>query len=216
MEIFMQNIKNILFDYGNVIFEIDFARVHQSFKELGISNVLELYGHLDQDSLFDDFDKGDISSAQFRDGIRRLSGKADLQDDQIDQAWNALLIGVPAENHTLLERYHQQYNTYLLSNNNEIHYKWILDYLKREYQLEGNQTFFKHCYYSHHMGMRKPNSDIFERVLKEQNLLPKETLFIDDSPQHIRTAQTLGIQTVLIEPGETLSELTKRIGLLED
>jgi FMN phosphatase YigB (HAD superfamily) len=216
MKIFMQNIRNILFDYGNVIFKIDFTRVHQSFKDLGISNVLELYGHLEQDHLFDDFDKGLITPAQFRDGIRRLSGREDLLDEQIDQAWNALLIGVPPENHPLLQRYQQQYNTYLLSNNNEIHYQWIMNYLRNEYQLEGNEGFFKHCYYSHHMGMRKPDAEIFERVLKEQELDPSETLFIDDSPQHIRTAAHLGLHTALIQPEESLTDLTKRLGLLKD
>ena len=211
----MQNIRNILFDYGNVIFEIEFPRVQKSFNDLGISNVLELYGHLQQDRLFDDFDRGHIDSAEFRNGIRRLSGKSDLTDDQIDVAWNSLLIGVPGPNHELLLNYQQKFRTFLLSNNNAIHYEWIHAYLKREYQLDGNDLFFEKCYYSHLMGMRKPDAEIFEFVLKEHDLKPSETLFIDDSPQHIETAKLLGIQTVLIEKGENLTQLSERLGLIK-
>src|SRR5690554_4403318 len=87
LKIFMQNIKNIIFDYGNVIFSIDFARAQKAFGELGIDNIDSLYAHHAQDGLFDDFDKGLITAAQFRDGIRRLAARTDLEDAQIDTAW---------------------------------------------------------------------------------------------------------------------------------
>src|SRR6476661_6632050 len=163
----MQNIKNIIFDYGNVIFRIDFKRTQHSFTELGIENVEHFFAHTGHDPLFDEFEKGNISSAEFRDGIRRITGKPALTDQQIDDAWNTLLLGVPEGNHELLLKAKEKYRTFLLSNNNEIHYNWIMDYLKREHGLESNAGFFERDYYSHLMGMRKPNADIFEAVLKE-------------------------------------------------
>ncbi len=90
----MQNIKNIIFDYGNVIFSIDFARVQQSFKALGISNVDEFFGHLQQDPIFDAFDRGQITAAQFRDRIREKANNPDSTDDEIDAAWNSILVGI--------------------------------------------------------------------------------------------------------------------------
>ncbi len=211
----MQNIKNIIFDYGNVIFRIDFKRTQHSFTELGIENVERFFAHTGHDPLFDEFEKGMITSAEFRDGIRRITERPKLSDEQIDKAWNTLLIGVPPANHDILLKAKEKYRTFLLSNNNAIHYKWIMDYLKSEFNLDSNESFFEKDYYSHLMKMRKPNSDIFEYVLKENNLDPAETLFIDDSPQHLKTAGELGFQTHLLLPAETLGDFMYGSGLLK-
>lgn len=203
----MQNIKNIIFDYGNVIFEIDFRLAQQAFTELGVTDVTSLYGHKGQDRLFDDFDKGLISPHEFREGVRRLARKPTLSDEQIDGAWNALLIGVPDGNHDILLKAKDAYRTFLLSNNNEIHYNWILNYLQETHGLSDNSGFFEKAYYSHMMGMRKPDAEIFQYVLEQENLNPAETLFIDDSPQHIATAQKLGIQTKLVHSAYELATI---------
>jgi len=212
----MNNIRNIIFDYGNVIFMIDFNRTTHTFTELGVNNIDRFFGHTAQHSLFDDFDKGLITAGEFRDAIRKHTGLNHLTDEQIDHAWNTLLIGVPAVNHEILLKAKKQYRTFLLSNNNEIHYNWIMNYLKQEYKLESNSVFFEKDYYSHLMGMRKPDRDIFEFVLNEQNLSPSETLFIDDSPQHIKTANELGLQTYLMTKDDTLEKFMYREGLLKD
>lgn len=208
------HIKNIIFDYGNVIFLIDFKRTQHTFTELGIENVEKFFAHTGHDPLFDEFETGNITSAEFRDGIRRITGISSLSDEEIDRAWNTLLIGVPPVNHEILLELKNKYRTFLLSNNNEIHYNWIMDYLKREYNLEDNSGFFEKDYYSHLIGKRKPNADIFEQVLQENNLDPAETLFIDDSPQHLRTAQQLGFNTHLLNAPETLEQFVRSSGLL--
>jgi len=210
----MQNIKNIVFDYGNVIFSIDFARVQQSLKELGISNVDEFYGHLQQDPIFDAFDRGQISAAQFRDRIREKSGKSALTDSEIDRAWNSILIGIAEGNHDLLLKLKSKYRTFLLSNINEIHFNYIMKYLKDEFGFDNNDHLFEKVYYSHFTGMRKPEPAIFEKVLEENNLNPAETLFIDDSPQHLAAAQVLGIQTFLMTAPDNIQAFAQREGLV--
>ena len=210
----MQSIKNIIFDYGNVIFLIDFKRTQNSFTELGIENVERFFAHKGHDPIFDEFEKGMISAAEFRDGLRQITKKPDLTDQQIDRAWNTLLIGVPPVNHQILLKAKEKYRTFLLSNNNEIHYKWVMNYLKTEYGLNSNSVFFERDYYSHLMKMRKPDINIFGYVLKENNIDPAETLFIDDSPQHIKTALSLGFQTHLLTPEESLESFMKTSGLL--
>src|SRR5690606_36734000 len=108
----MQKVKNIILDYGNVIFMIDFQRVKQAFTALGVANVDEVFAHSGQIALFDDFDKGKISAHEFRDSLRTLSNKLMLTDSEVDQAWNALLIGVPAGKQELLERVDEKYRTF--------------------------------------------------------------------------------------------------------
>ncbi|QQT25639.1 HAD family hydrolase [Sphingobacterium spiritivorum] len=211
----MQKVKNIILDYGNVIFMIDFMRAQEAFTALGIKNVDQFFAHKGHAPLFDAFEKGEITAEAFRQGIRDTADVPHLSDEQIDAAWNALLIGVPEGNHELLLELKGKYRLFLLSNNNEIHYQWILDYLKREYQLEDNTSFFEKDYYSHLMKMRKPNADIFEYVLNTHDLKPEETVFIDDSPQHLDTAAKLGLQTFLLTKPDTLSALLKREKLID-
>ena len=211
----MNKLKNIIFDYGNVIFTIDFKRAQHNFSELGIKNVDQFFSHKAHNTIFDQFEQGFISASEFRTGIREFAGIPSLTDTEIDQAWNSLLIGVPEPNHHLLLKVKEKYRTFLLSNNNEIHYNWIMSYLKREHQLESNAIFFEKDYYSHLMKMRKPNPEIFEYVLKEHQLDPAQTLFIDDSPQHLKTAASLGIQTHLLTADESLESYLYSSGLLD-
>jgi glucose-1-phosphatase len=210
----MQNIKNIIFDYGNVIFNIDFTRVQQAWKRLGISNADDFYGHRQQDQVFNLLERGEISDAAFRDKIRELAHKPDLTDQQIDDAWNAIFIGIPAGNHELLLKVKAKYRTFLLSNINSIHYDYVHRYLKSEFGLDNNNGFFEKVYYSHLMGKRKPDAAIFEQVLHENNLNPAETLFIDDSPQHLATAKQLGMQTFLMTAPDTIQQFFEREKLI--
>lgn len=214
LEIFMQNIKNIIFDYGNVIFSIDFTRAQAAFRKLGVREVDSLYAHHGQDGLFDNFDKGLITSKEFRDGIRHLASCPDLEDEAIDAAWNALLLGVPPGHHDLLREYKARYRTFLLSNNNEIHYRWIHEHLLSVHGLTDNSSLFEKTYYSHLMGLRKPDRQIFEFVLEDNGLMPEETLFIDDSPQHLETARSLGMHTIMVPSTDYFREMTDGLGLL--
>ena len=208
----MKNIRNIILDYGNVIFDIDFTKLRQSFIDLGIPEVDAFYGHRAQHVLFDAFDKGIITAAQFRNEVRNAADNSNLSDDSIDAAWNSLLIGVRPDHHELLLQLKGQYRTFLLSNNNEIHYQWIIDYLNREFGLNGNGSFFEKDYYSHLLRMRKPDKEIFQFVLDTHGLHPAETLFVDDSPQHVETAGKLGLRAHLLDEGDTLPKLLDRLG----
>lgn len=210
-----KQVKTIIFDYGNVIFNIDFSRTQEAFKNLGIKNIDTFFAHKNHDALFDEFEKGNISAAEWREGIRKKADQPQLTDQQIDDAWNTLLIGVPDGNHDLLLKIKGQYPTFLLSNNNEIHYKWIMNYLNESFGLEDNSSFFIKDYYSHLMKMRKPNADIFEFVLDTHQLKPEETLFIDDSPQHLKTASDLGLQTYLMTAPDNLQQYFNSNGLLK-
>jgi HAD superfamily hydrolase (TIGR01509 family) len=210
----MKGLKNIIFDYGNVIFHIDFRKAQQGFGKLGIGSPEQFFGHLQQDPVFDELDRGDVSEEEFRNVVRHHSGNPDLTDTQINDAWNSLLLGVASGTHELLLKLKEKYRTFLLSNNNAIHYRYILNYLKKDFGLEDNEHLFERTYYSHIARKRKPDLNFFEQVLNENNLWPEQTLFIDDSPQHLATAKTLGLQTFLMTAPDTLADFVEREQLL--
>ena len=209
----MQKIKNVILDYGNVIFMIDFPKVRQAFIDLGIKNVDDFFGHHGQDTLFDSFDKGEITVPEFRNGVREKANKFDLTDDEIDTAWNSLLIGVPEGKHQILENLRENYRTFLCSNNNELHYAYCMNHIQEKYGVPSNDVFFERTYYSHLEGLRKPDPAIFERVLEQNNLIPEESLFVDDSPQHLEGAKKLGIQTVLCTKERPLEQIVADLKL---
>lgn len=211
----MKNLKNIIFDYGNVIFEINFKRTQNALLQLGITNVEAFFAHKSHNQLFDNFETNAISASEFRTGIRKAAHNNDLTDQQIDDAWNSLLIGVSANNHDVLLEMKAKYRTFLLSNNNAIHYDWIIKHIKENYNIDNYDNYFEKAYFSHLMELRKPNVNIFEQAIKENNLNPSETLFIDDSPQHIEGAKKAGLNTLLMDMHpEKLSEFLKLHQLL--
>lgn len=210
----MQNIKNIIFDYGNVIFLLDFQKLKEGWESIAISGPDAFFSHGVQHPIFDQFDKGLISAAEFREFIRERSGKEGITDEEIDAAWNSLLLGVHEGTHDVLAELNKKYRTFLLSNINPIHYGYIMDYLKEEFGFENNDHLFEKTYYSHFVGLRKPDSAFFEKVLNENGLVAEETLFIDDIAANLEPAKALGIQTFLMTASDTVQDFIKREGLL--
>ena len=194
----LNKFKNIIFDLGGVIINIDLSLTMTAFEELGIKDVPKLFSTTLQQQLFDFQEKGTITSAQFRDEIRKFS-TVHLLDSQIDEAWNALLLDLPKARLELLEKVKRSHRTFLLSNTNEIHIQTIQHYLNKEYGISDLSSFFEKTYLSYQLGMRKPDAEIFKLVLDENKLNPSETLFIDDSKQHILAAEKLGIQTYWLD-----------------
>ncbi|MGY4385204.1 FMN phosphatase YigB (HAD superfamily) [Pedobacter sp. UYP24] len=194
-----QKIKNIIFDYGNVIFEINFKKTQDALAQLGIPNIESFFGHKGHDELFSKLETGSITPVEFRTGIRKAASNESLTDEQIDNAWNSIFVSIPKNvNETLLEA-KGKYRTFLLSNTNEIHYNYFTDYIKKEFGMESNDELFEKVYYSQQMLMRKPDIEIFKKVIDENNLIPQETLFIDDSPQHLVGAQKAGLNVLLMD-----------------
>lgn len=192
----MDGIKNIIFDLGGVIIDLDFNRTRNAFIDLGFAEFDLLYSKSQQDGVFDAFDKGTVTPEEFRDHIRKHI-RTEISDAEIDSAWNAMLLNVSAEKLEVLSRLKKTHRTFLLSNTNVIHVKSFSDYLLRIYGFSDFTRHFEKCYYSCDIGMRKPDAEIFEHVLHLHDLNPAETLFIDDSAQHIEGAGKCGIRTML-------------------
>ncbi len=194
----VMTINNIIFDLGGVLLNINYQITINGFNKLGVKDFDRFYNQAAQMKLFDLFDKGEISPQGFRDELKRISGLP-LSDGQIDRAWNAMLLDFPEKHTGLLKGVRNNYRTFLLSNTNAIHYPVFMDYLRQQ-QINGFDTLFEKCYLSYEVGMRKPDSVIFEHVIKDSNLDANETLFIDDSIQHVKGACNAGLHAVHLDP----------------
>jgi HAD superfamily hydrolase (TIGR01509 family) len=199
----IQGIKHIIFDLGGVLINLNYQLTEQAFIETGIENFSVLYSQLQQSSLFDKWEMGLITRVEFISSLQQAAA-VPVTEAQITNAWNAMLLDFPVRRLQILQQLSLYYNLFLLSNTNEIHEEAFNKILMDAHGIPNIGVFFDKVYLSHRIGLRKPSKEIFERVLNDNGLKPEETLFIDDSPQHIATAKELGIQTIFLEKGMTI------------
>lgn len=190
----MADIKNIIFDFGGVIINISHQKVENAFKSLGVKNFEALFNKATQSDLFQQFEKGEISASQFRSRIRTLTG-LNVSDDKLDGVWNQIIGDYPLKRIDLLNQIKLNYRLFLLSNTNIIHYNYYIPKFHKEFGFSF-QSIFEKAYWSFKLRERKPDLISYKHVLRESNLKPAETLFIDDSIQNILAAQELGIHAV--------------------
>lgn len=190
----MKDIKNLIFDFGGVLIDLDRARCINQFKSLGLDNVDSLLDVCHQQGLFLQHEKGLVDDEAFRNYIRTESGKPLLSDNQIDEAWNSFLVSIPSYKLEALLELRQHYMVYLLSNTNNIHWQWAVEHAF-PYKSFRVEDYFEKIYLSYEMKMAKPDAEIFQSVLSDANILPEETFFLDDSPANCEVARSLGIQT---------------------
>jgi glucose-1-phosphatase len=184
-------IKNIVFDLGGVIIDIHYNDTLEKFRQLGFDNFEEIYTQIKNTSLFDNLETGKIKPEAFRDELRKI--KNHLSDEQIDEAWNSMIGEMPGRNLALLKSIRTKYRTFLLSNTNAIHIAYFRQYLQQTFGYDPLPEMFEHTWFSHEIGERKPTLAAYEYILKDGNLNPHETLFIDDLAVNIEGARKAGL-----------------------
>ncbi len=209
----MDQIKNIIFDLGGVIINLNIQKTIREFNKLSNKPFETIYTQLQQSPLFDRFDKGEITEPDFFKELKAAMGN-NVSDDKLLFAWNAMLLDFPKHRLELLEKLKSTYRLFLLSNTNETHVVEFEKSLYNEHGLENLKPFFEKVYYSCRINMRKPDTGIFEFVIKENGLLPQETVFIDDSPQHVEGALKTGIKAVLLNKDCEVADLLKDLRLI--
>ena len=204
----LKDYQNIIFDFGGVVLNLDYQLTIEAFKKLGLPNFDANFTQLSQTALFDNFERGEISPKEFRKGLNEAFEEP-IEDEKLDHAWNAMLLDLPIERLHLLNHIAKDQKIVLLSNTNEIHVQAFESNLKLKHGHNDLSGYFETVYYSCRVGMRKPESRIFHHVLEEEGFDPSETLFIDDSPQHIEGARKVGLHTYHLraDQGETILDL---------
>ena len=187
-------IDTIIFDFGDIFINLDKEATPLALKKLGLK---EWNSNLDTLNL--DFEKGKISEMEFIIGLQNYIPNASIH--QIREAWNAILLDFPLYRLEFLQMLSQKYRLFLLSNTDSIHIERFQHRAGISFYRDFYQCFEK-VYFSYELGMRKPDADIFEFVIKEHNLLLKNTLFVDDNLQNIESVEKLGLQVWHLQKGE--------------
>lgn len=202
----MTHLKNIIFDLGGVLINLDFKKSTDAFRELGFPHFENMFSQFKADQLFEKLEKGLISPEDLYTVLHKV-GKEGITTEQLQHAWNSMLLDFRVESLAFLSELKKTYNLFLLSNTNAIHLTAFNGILKEQTGLDSLGNFFNRSYYSHLVGLRKPNNDIFEFVLADAGLNINETLFIDDTQDNIETAAKMGFKTHHLLPGEKIENL---------
>ncbi|RLD51248.1 MAG: hypothetical protein DRI97_15950 [Bacteroidetes bacterium] len=190
------NFKNILFDLGGVILDINVQATLKQFYELGFPAELMQFPNSMTTDLYFRYETGKLDTEQFRNEIRKAAG-IEMTDQAFDEAWNAMLVRFPEERIAMLKKLSKRYNLYMLSNTSSLHVK-VFEKMYLEVAGEPMQEVFKKIYYSHEIGWHKPDLEAWEYVLNDAHIKADETLFLDDNIHNIKASQELGFQAIHI------------------
>ena len=193
-------IRNIIFDFGNVICNIDISITENRFVEMGFKVGDPDYPASASKRLFEELEAGKLTPVQFRDSLRPFFTRP-VSDQQIDDAWNALLLDIPQPRIDMLEKIRKNYRIFMLTNTNQIHYLQYVQTFRKQTGYDDFDDLFEKAYYSYRIGLQKPDPEIFRYVLNDSSLLPSETLFIDDTLMHVESAHSLGIHAHHLQIG---------------
>lgn len=207
----MERIKNIILDLGGVLINLDFQKLNESLKKLGLENA---FSKTEQIDLFDKLEEGRISEDFFLTEFKNLTTKKHSNKEIID-AWNSILLDFPIERIELLEYLGKKYRLFLFSNTNSMHIKEVYNILYRSYGIKNLNPYFEKIYLSNELGIRKPKVEGFKQIITYHDLKLDETLFIDDSPQHVSGAKDAGLRAELLDvEKEDINNLVKRLSLI--
>ncbi len=201
----MQGIKNIIFDLGGVILNLDNQRTEDAFTSLGVKDFRSYFGHGHASSFFMEYEVGRLSDQQFVDSIRQLTGLS-LSDKAIIDSWNALLLDFPAERIQLLKQLRKSYRLFLFSNTNALHLAALQQIYITTFGGGSLEDHFEKTYYSHILGKRKPDKESFEHIIQENELNPVETMFVDDAIINVEGAERVGLRGLFLRPGVSLMD----------
>jgi len=202
----LNGIQNIIFDFGGVLFEIDYDLPAQAFDDLGFTGFRDLYTQAAQNPMFDLLETGKVANDAFLDFLHQHVPRATRE--QVIHAWNVILLRILPQEvefvHTLRK---SGIRTFLLSNTNAIHVAEFEQMIANTMDVRVFREAFEKIYYSNAIGLKKPHPETFLEVCAWNDLNPSETLFIDDSKQHVEGALRAGLHAYHLLPGERVSEL---------
>lgn len=201
----IEGVRHIIFDLGNVLLNINPELTYKALADLNIPEFDSVYQSLCAEQVFERFETNELNARQFLDQLKQASGIA-LSDKVLIDAWNALLLDFPVRRLQILQQLRLYHDLVLLSNTNAIHEDRFNQILQQQHSIPNIGVFFDKVYLSHRVGMRKPNPDLFARVLTECGFKAEHTLFIDDVAENVAAAASLGIQTIWLEAHMSIEE----------
>jgi putative hydrolase of the HAD superfamily len=206
MKIDLNGIENIIFDLGKVLLNLDFNASIQAFQKLGADKEVLDHKNAYADPIFYDLEVGKVTPEEFRNKVREILKNPDLSDQQIDDAWYAMILDIPAHRVKIMQQLKNKYHIYLFSNTNKIHIDRLLPEFEKQHGF-GFPSLFKQVFYSYEINERKPDLSSYKKVIKLAGINPSKTIFMDDLEKNIHGAERAGLKTFWLQDGKDLADV---------
>lgn len=207
MEI-LSGVKNIIFDLGGVLLNIDPKKTIEAFGKLGMEQLVGDNGLSYNHEIFYLMEQGKVTSEEFRDGVRKLL-PVKVSDSQIDEAWTAMLLDFPEIRIQLVKNLREDFKIYLFSNTNAIHVEKYHSNFRKKHGFEVSSLFEKD-FYSNEIGFRKPSAESFQEIIRLSGINATESLFIDDSKANVEAAIASGLKGFWLKPGKKIEDIFQK------
>ena len=201
----LNGIRNIIFDLGGVLLNIDPKKTIDAFGKLGMEQLVGDKGLSYDHEIFYLMEQGKITSDEFRQGVLELL-PTQVSFQEIDDAWTAMLLDFPPIRVKLLKNLRKDFKIYLFSNTNAIHVEKFHSNFRNQHGFEVS-TLFDKDFYSNEIGYRKPSSEAYQETIRLSGINPEKSLFIDDSFQNVESAIASGLKGFWLEPGQKVEEI---------
>ncbi len=188
-------IKNIIFDLGNVLVNVEYERFIYKLKVNGVDD--ETYCNFFKGGKYRllGYESGEISTDEFIDKcINRLNLKMERND--FADAFNDVFSEItPMSSLVRKLSVENNYNLFLLSNTSPLHF----EYIKQKYDYVNLLQKFA---LSYELKSLKPDDIIYERTIEQLAIEPAESVFIDDLEENCIAAQKYGIKTICYDKND--------------
>ena len=186
-------IKNIIFDFGDIFINLDKEATYREMAKLGVSKITP-----QMIQVYQEYEKGLMETSDF---INYFSSSFPILNKDLIFAWNAVLLDFPENRLRFLQEiaHSEKYRLFLLSNTNDLHITSVKNSVGIPFFTEFHNCF-EQFYLSHEINLRKPDKEIYEFVLDSNQLIPEETLFVDDVKENTDAAKSLGIHVWNLNP----------------
>lgn len=201
----LKGIRNIIFDLGGVLLNIDPMKTIDAFGKLGMEQLVGDKGLTYDHDIFYMMEQGKITPNEFREGVLGLLPQR-ISYQQIDDAWTAMLLDFPTIRVELLKSLRKDFGIYLFSNTNAIHVERFHSNFRNQHGFEVSALFEKD-FYSNEIGFRKPSPESFQEIIRLSGINPEESLFIDDSLPNVESAIACGLKGYWLEPRQKVEEI---------
>lgn len=205
----IKGIKNLLFDQGGVIVDIERDRCLEELRRLGMEAPERLVGLYKQDGPFFALENGDVTLEEFHQELRPLMPKG-VTDEQMDHAFSSFIVGIPLHRLQSLRQLRKRYKTYILSNTNPLMFEGVIARAFAQEGLDVN-AYFDGITVSYKARSNKPDRKIFEYAISTMGIVPEETLFFDDGQENLDAAARLGFKTALVTPGSEFMDIITQL-----
>jgi FMN phosphatase YigB (HAD superfamily) len=193
----LKDTETIIFDLGEVIIDLDSKRVIDQFQKYSDKSAEDIIRLISKSQDLIDYEVGKMTDVEFCQVVNELLS-IELSQASFEAIWNSFLGIIKLDKLHLMLALKEKFNVLILSNTNAIHQR-AFDRRVGEHIPSKTMADMVHtAYYSHELGLRKPDPHIYQKVIDLQNLNPAKTIFFDDRLENITAAQDSGIQAIQV------------------